>query len=150
MTAKVDDLLPNAKDYMKKLAAAEAEEASKLATQLAQAEAEKQALLDQLRKPSGVSDEEAIRRAVKIIDRAVSSGRTEVQVCRFPNQLCTDRGRAINQQESGWEKTLTGLPKEIYDLWDRHFRARDYKLKAEIVDFPGGVPGDVALTLKWG
>ena len=59
-------------------------------------------------KPSGVSDDEGIKRAVKIIERAVSNGRTEVQVDRFPNQLCTDHGRAINQQEPGWENTLTG------------------------------------------
>src|SRR5947209_6245783 len=78
----------------------------------AAAEAEKQALLDQLKKPSGVSDEEAVRRAIAIIERAVSNGRTEVQVYRFPNTLCTDKGRAINQQEPGWESTLTGVPKE--------------------------------------
>src|SRR4030095_7740754 len=117
---------------------------------LAEAEAEKRALLDQLTKPSGLSDEEAIRRAVKIIERAVSNGLTEVQVHRFPNQLCTDHGRAINQQEAGWESTLTGVPKEIYELWAKYFRSRGYKLKVEIVDFPGGVPGDVAMTLKWG
>jgi hypothetical protein len=45
---------------------------------------------------------------------------------------------------------LTGVPKEVYELWDRHFRSRGYKLKAEIVDFSGGVPGDVAFALKWG
>ena len=149
MATKIDNLLPEAKDYMKKIALAEADEASKQAQQAAQAEAEKQALLDHFKKPSGVSDEEAIRRAVKIIERAVGNGLTEVQVYRFPNQLCTDRGRAINQQEPGWEKTLTGVPKEIYDLWERHFRPRGYKLKAEIIDFPGGMPGDVAMTLKW-
>jgi hypothetical protein len=135
---------------MKKLALAEAEEASKQARKLAEAEAEKKALLDQLKKPSGLSDEEAIRRAIKIIERAVSNGKTEVQVHRFPNQLCTDRGRAINQQEPGWENTLTGVPKEIHQLWAKYFRARGYKLKVEIIDFPGGVPGDVAMTLKWG
>ena len=46
---------------MKKIALAEAEEASKQARVRAEAEAEKKALLDQLNKPSGVSDEEAIR-----------------------------------------------------------------------------------------
>jgi len=143
-------LLPSAGDYMKKLALTEAEEASKQARQHAEAEAEKQALLDRLRKPSGVSDEEAIQRAIKIIERAVANGRTEVQVHRFPNQLCTDKGRAINQQEPGWENTLTGVPKEIYQLWAKYFRARGYKLKVEIINFPGGMPGDVAMTLKWG
>jgi hypothetical protein len=150
MTTKPDELLPSASDVMKKLALAEAEEASKQARKLAEAEAEKKALLDQLKKPSGLSDEEAIRRAIKIIERAVSNGKTEVQVHRFPNQLCTDRGRAINQQEPGWENTLTGVPKEIHQLWAKYFRARGYKLKVEIIDFPGGVPGDVAMTLKWG
>ena len=149
MAGKLDDLLPSAGDFMKKLALAEAEEASKQARQLAEAEAEKKALLDHFQKPSGVSDEEGIQRAVKMIERAVSNGRTEVQVYRFPNQLCTDRGRAINQQEPGWENTLTGVPKEIYQLWAKYFRARGYKLKVEIIDFPGGMPGDVGMTLMW-
>ena len=147
---KPDELLPSANDFMKKLALAEAEEATKHARKLAEAEDEKKALLDQLTKPSGLSDEEAIQRAIKVIERAVSNGRTEVQVHRFPNQLCTDRGRAINQQEPGWENTLTGVPKEIYELWAKYFRQRGYKLKVEIVDFPGGMPGDVGMTLKWG
>src|SRR6516162_10591099 len=144
MAKKPDKLLPSAKDVQQKIALAEAEKASEEAHHRAQAEAEKKALLDQLTKPSGVSDEEAIARAVKIIERAVSNHLSEVEVHRFPNTLCTDRGRAINQQEPGWEKTLTGKPKEIYDLWDRYFRPRGYKLRVQIVDFPGGMPGDVA------
>jgi hypothetical protein len=149
MTSKPDDLLPSANDLMKKIALAEAEEASKQARLLAEMDAEKKALLDRLRGPSGVSDEEAIRRASKIIERAVSNGLTEIQVHRFPNELCTDKGRAINQQEPGWENTLTGVPKEIYEFWAKYLRPRGYKLRVEIVDFPGGVPGDVAMTLKW-
>src|SRR5207247_8320847 len=148
MATKPDEWLRTAQDFMQKLALAEGEEASKEAAKRAAAEAEKKALLDQLTKPSGLSDEEAIRRAVKIIERAVSNGKTEVQVHRFPNQLCTDKGRAINQQEPGWENTLTGVPKEIYQLWAKYFRPRGYKLKVEIIDFPGGMPGDVAMTLK--
>jgi len=150
VASKVDSLLPSAKDFMKKLALAEAEEASKEAKAQAKAEAEKKALMAQLQKPSGVSDEEGIKRAVVIIERAVKNGLTEVQVHRFPNALCTDHGRAINQQEKGWEQTLTGLPKEIYGLWDRHFRDKGYKLRCEIVDFPNGMPGDVGMTLSWG
>jgi hypothetical protein len=149
LAAGIDDLLPSAKDFMKKLALQEIEEASKQANKDKQAAAERQALLDQLKKPSGVSDEEAVRRGVKLIERAVSNGRTEVQVYRFPNSLCTDHGRAINQQEPGWETTLTGIPKEIYQLWERQFRPRGYKLKVEIIDFPGGMPGDVGMTLMW-
>src|SRR5262249_24050037 len=124
MASKPDELLPSAKDFMKKIALAEAEEASKEAAKHAAAEAEKKALLDHFTKPSGVSDEEAIRRAIKIIERAVSNGKTEVQVYRFPNELCTDKGRAINQQEPGWETTLTGVPKEIHQLWAKYFHPR--------------------------
>ena len=141
--------LPTAQQVMEKLALAEAEKASAAAKKQADAEAEKKMLLEKLTEPSGVSDEEALRRVAAIIERAVSNGLTEVQVYRFPNELCTDRGRAINQQEAGFEKTLTGLPKEMYEFWGRQLRPRGYKIKFQIVDFPGGVPGDVGITLKW-
>ena len=150
MAQDFEILLPTAKDYMKKIAEVEAEEASKAMRKHAEAEAEKKALLDQLAKPSGVSDEERIKRGIRIIERAVSNGLTEVQIFRFPNNLCTDHGRAINQQEPGWEQTLTGLPKELYQTWDKYFRPRGYRLRVQIVDFSGGVPGDVGMTLVWG
>ena len=141
--------LPTAQQVMEKLALAEAEKASATARKQSDAEAEKKMLLEKLTKPSGVSDEEALRRVAAIIERAVSNGLTEVQVYRFPNALCTDRGRAINQQESGWETTLTGLPKEMYQFWERQLRPRGYKIRVQIVDFPDGMPGDVGITLKW-
>jgi hypothetical protein len=146
---KLSKGLPTAQEVMEKLALAEAEKASIAARKHAAGEAEKRALIDKLTKPSGVSDEEALKRVATILERAVANGLTEVQVYRFPNTLCTDRGRAINQQEPGWETTLTGVPKEIYEFWDRQLRPRGYKLKVQIVDFPDGMPGDVGITLKW-
>jgi len=141
--------LPTAEEAMEKLALAEAEKASAALRKQSEAEAEKKMLLEKLTKPSGVSDEEALRRVAVIIERAVSNGLTEVQVYRFPNALCTDHGRAINQQEPGWEATLTGLPKEMYQFWERQLRPSGYKIKFQIVDFPDGMPGDVGITLKW-
>jgi hypothetical protein len=146
---KVSKALPTAQEVMEKLALAEAEKASQAARKRAADEAEKKELIDKLTKPTGVSDEEALKRVAAIVERAVANGLTEVQVYRFPNTLCTDRGRAINQQESGWEATLTGVPKEIYEFWDRQLRPLGYKLKVQIIDFPGGMPGDVGITLKW-
>jgi hypothetical protein len=134
---------------MQQIALAEAEEAKKQAHAQAEAEAEKKALIEQLRKSSGTSDEEAIRRGLEIINRAIKNRLTEVELIRFPNELCTDKGRAINQQEPGWENTLTGEPKEIYQFWDKYFRPRGYKLRVQIVDFPGGLPGDVGMTVSW-
>jgi hypothetical protein len=72
---------------MEKLALAEAEKASQAARKHALAEAEKKELLDKLTKPSGVSDEEALKRVAIIVELAVSNGLTEVQVYRFPNTL---------------------------------------------------------------
>jgi hypothetical protein len=113
------------------------------------AEAEKKALIEKFSTPSGVSDDEGLVRAAAIIKRAANNGLTEVEVMRFPNELCTDHGRAINQREPGWEKTLTGRSKELYDFWERHLKSRGYKVGFQIVDFPGGRPGDVGVTLRW-
>jgi len=145
------DLLPTAKRAMEMLAIAEGEKAEEELRQKKQAEAKKKALLEELSKSSGISEDEALKRAAAIISQAVKNGLTEVEVLRFPNALCTDRGRAINNDlEPGWEKTLTGLPKEMYEFWDRHLRPRGYKIRVGYIDFPGGVPGDIGLTLKWG
>ena len=150
MTTTIDDLLPTAADCKKRMAEAEAEKASEYMRKQAAADAEKKALLDHLQKPSGVSDEERMKRAAAIINRAVNNGLTEVMVGRFPNTLCTDHGRAINQQEPGWENTLTGLPKELYGFWKRYLQPRGYHLKFQIVDWPNGMPGDIGVTLSWG
>ena len=141
--------LPAAKDLMKQIALKEAEKASEYMRHQNAAEAEKKALIERLSKPSGVSDEEGIRRATAIIQRAAANGLTEVEVLRFLNTLCTDHGRAINNQEPGWETTLTGFPKEMYQFWQRHLRPKGYKLRFQIVDFPKGMPGDVGITLSW-
>ncbi len=146
----IEDVLPTAQDLQKRLALVETQKAAEAARQQAAEEAEKKALLEKLLKPSGVSDEEHMKRAAAIIERAVANGQTDVLVGRFPNQLCTDRGRAINQAEPGWEETLTGLPRELYDFWKKYLRPRGYRLKIQIVDFPGGMPGDIGATLSWG
>ena len=149
MTNNPDALVPSAKEVMQQIALAEAEEVNKQARAQAKAEAEKKALIEQLSKAPGTSDEEAIRRGLEIIHRAIKNRLTEVEIIRFPNELCTDKGRAINQQEPGWENTLTGVPKEIYQFWDKYFRPRGYKLRVQIVDFPGGLPGEIAMTVSW-
>jgi hypothetical protein len=151
MTATEDlAMVPSAKALMEKIALAEADKASEEMRRRASEEAEKKALIERLSKPSGLSDEEVMKKAAVIIERAAKNGLTEVQVYRFPNTLCTDRGRAINQQEPGWESTLTGIPNEIYQFWDRRLRPLGYRLRVQIIDFSGGVPGDVSMTLTWG
>ncbi len=147
--AKIDDLIPSAKEIQKQAALKEAQRADEHAKRLAAAEAEKHALIDRLSKPSGLTEDEKVELASNVIQRAVRNGLSEVQVYRFPNTLCTDRGRAINQMEKGWEKTLTGIPKEIFQLWSDYLQPRGYRIRYQIVDFPGGVPGDISITISW-
>jgi hypothetical protein len=143
-------VLPTAKDVMKQIALKEAEKASAAMHERTAADAEKHALMEKFSKPSGVSDADRMARAAAIIKRAAANGLTEVLIVRFPNELCTDRGRAINQTEPGWEKTLTGLPKELFEFFEKFLKPRGYRIAFQIVDFPGGMPGDVGVTLKWG
>jgi len=150
MPEKIDDLLPTAKEIQRQAALKEAEKADEFARHLAAAEAEKKKLIDKLSKPSGLSEDEKVKLASTVIQRAVRNGLTEVQVYRFPNSLCIDKGRAINQQEPGWEKTLTGIAKEIFQLWADYLQPRGYRIRYQIIDFPGGVPGDIGITLSWG
>ena len=107
-------------------------------------------MIDKLREPSGLTEDEKVKLAATVIQRAVRNGLTEVQVYRFPNSLCTDKGRAINQQERGWEKTLTGMAQEIYQLWFDYLKPRGYRIQYQIVDFPGGIPGDISIVIAWG
>jgi len=150
MPEKIDDLLPTAKDIQKQAALREAEKAGQHSRHLATAEAEKRKLIERLSKPSGLTEDEKVRLASTVIQRAVRNGLSEVQVYRFPNSLCTDRGRAINQMEPGWETTLTGMAKEIYQLWFDYLKPRGYRIRYQIVDFTGGVPGDIGIVIAWG
>jgi hypothetical protein len=150
MPDSIDDLIPSANQIRKEAALKEAELADQYARLAAAAEAEKRALIERLTRPSGKSEAEKVQLASTIIQRAVRNGLTEVQVYRFPNSLCTDKGRAINQQEAGWENTLTGIPKEIFQLWTDYLKPRGYRISYQIIDYPGGVPGDIAVTIAWG
>jgi len=150
MPSKIDELLPTAQEIQKQAAVQEAAKAEEHAQRLAAVEAEKRALIERLSKPSGLSEDEKVKLASTVIQRAVRNGLSEVQVYRFPNSICTDNGRAINQQEPGWEKTLRGIPLEIFQLWSDYLKPRGYRIKYQIVDFPGGMPGDISIVIAWG
>jgi hypothetical protein len=150
MPPSIDDLIPNAKQIQQEAALKEAEKADEYVRLAAAVESEKRALIERLNRPSGKSEEEKIKLASTVIQRAVRNGMSEVQVYRFPNSLCTDKGRAINQQEPGWENTLTGIPKEIFQLWADYLKPRGYGISYQIINFPGGLPGDIAITIAWG
>jgi len=80
---------------------------------------------------------------------ATEQSELEVQVMRFPAKLCTDNGRAINNGEPEWPATLQGKAKGFYDFFVERGKPQGFRLKAQIVDFPGGMPGDVGLIVSW-
>jgi CBS domain-containing protein len=82
--------------------------------------------------------------------RAAEHGQSEFMLLRFPNQLCSDHGRAINMMEPGWPATLWGEAAEIYLRWEQDLKPRGFHLAARVLDFPGGMPGDIGLFLIWG
>ncbi len=82
--------------------------------------------------------------------QAAERGQTELMLLRFPSQLCSDRGRAINAMEPNWPTTLRGEAAELYLRWEHELRPNGFRLGARVLDYPGGMPGDVGLFLVWG
>jgi hypothetical protein len=92
---------------------------------------------------------EAIERINKAVRIAAEQGRHQLQVVTFPCTFCNDGGRRINIADPEWPSTLEGFAKKAYDFFVKELRPLGYKLHAEIVSFPGGMPGDAALVLMW-
>jgi len=57
--------------------------------------------------------------------------------------------RMREQEEPGWEATLEGRPKAAYEFWHDHLRPLGFHLKAEVLEYPGGMPGDIGFFLTW-
>ena len=92
---------------------------------------------------------EAIDRINHLISVAAKQGNHQLQVLTFPSSYCSDGGRRINIADPEWPSTLEGFAKKAYDFFQKELRPLGYKLHAEIISFPGGMPGEVALVLTW-
>lgn len=117
------------------------------------AEKARQELIRSLMQPVAVTPEkiaEVKRRVLGQLRTAAAKGDKEALVMRFPNALCTDKGRALNNQEKDWPGTLVGRPLQAFEFWRDHLQPQGYGLKAMILDWPEGFPGDVGLFLTWG
>jgi hypothetical protein len=126
---------------------------SKEADRMAHADKARQDLIKSLSTPIDVTPEklqEVTKSLLYKLRKAAERGETELMVMRFPHELCTDHGRAINNAEAGWPETLTGRPRQAYELWRDHLQPAGYRLTATIVEWPGGLPGDVGFHLAWG
>jgi len=93
--------------------------------------------------------EDEIAMVRRLVMNAVKAGKLEALVYSFPSDLCTDSGRAINSGDPQWTATLQGKAKEFYNRYVQLGRPQGFKLKAMIINFPGGMPGDVGFFLNW-
>jgi CBS domain-containing protein len=81
---------------------------------------------------------------------AAEQGLKEFLLLRFPSQVCSDGGRAVNVPDPAWPATLRGEAAEIYSRWSHDLRPQGFHLSARVVDFPDGMPGDIGMFLVWG
>ena len=139
----------SAADIKRRMAEREAAKAAQELRRMREQEEKQKAVMAEFHKPPERTPEQLLHFVQQLVDHAAEAGQTEVQVYRFPNEMCSDRGRRINNSEAGWEETLEGRPKAAYEFWHDHLRPLGFHLKAEVLDYPGGMPGDIGFILTW-
>ena len=85
---------------------------------------------------------------LKVIE-AAKEGRYELEVMEFTSDFLLDGGRAINNNEKDWPKSLQGKAKNFYNLWQEHGQPVGYRLKARVNNYPRGFIGDISLLVDW-
>jgi hypothetical protein len=139
----------SATDLRRRMAEREAAKAAEEIRRMKEEEDKQKALIEEFHKPPDRTPGQLMALLTQLVDRAAERGQSEVQVYRFPNSLCTDRGRRINNSEPDWHETLEGRPKLAYEFWHEQLRPLGFGLKAQILEYPGGMPGDVGFFLTW-
>ena len=83
------------------------------------------------------------------IRHAAEQGLSELRVMTFPATYCNDGGRRINNFDPDWPVSLEGFAKKAYEYFDKELRPLDYKLSAQVLNYPNGMLGDIGIFLKW-
>ncbi|MBB5688974.1 hypothetical protein GXW77_01535 [Roseomonas alkaliterrae] len=133
------------------LFAARAAEAARRRAEAEAAEAQKKAdlLAFTERVQTYEITEEDRQRALARIRKAFEAGEKELMLVKFPSVICEDGGRRINNHLEGWQDTLPGVFHKIYEWWERELAPGGFTFSARIIDFPGGMPGDVGIFIGW-
>lgn len=92
---------------------------------------------------------DALDRVALMVRKALENGERQVLVFRFPSNWLPDRGRAIINQEEDWHAHLVGSPQRAYAYFERELKPRGFQVRAQILDWPNGMPGDVGIFLRW-
>ena len=139
----------SAADLKRRMAEREAAKAAEELRRMREQEEKQKQVMEEFHKPPERTPEQVLQLVTQLVNHAAEAGQSEVQIYRFPNELCSDRGRRINNSEAGWEATLEGRPKLAYEFWQGHLRPLGFGLKAEVLEYPGGMPGDIGFFLTW-
>ena len=139
----------SATDLRRRMAEREAAKAAEELRHLQEQQEKQKAVMEEFYKPPERTAEQVLQSVMQLVNRAAERGQSEIQVYRFPNSLCSDGGRRINNSLPDWEETLEGRPRLGYEFWRDHLRPLGFGLRAEILDYPGGMPGDVGFFLTW-
>src|SRR5499427_6759181 len=86
----------SAADLRRRMAEREAAKAAEEQRHMKEQEEKQKAVMAEFHKPPDRTPEQLIQMVMQLVNRAAERGESEVQVYRFPNQLCSDRGRRIN------------------------------------------------------
>ena len=122
-------------------------EAQKAAAQELKRRDEEKALLDTFM--AREIQPNAMERVMAAVRRAAEHGETQITVFQFPSKLCKDSGRAINSADPNWPDSLVGFPARAFEFFEKNLKPHGFRMRAEILNFPGGMPGDVGVTLHW-
>ena len=136
-------------DLKRRMAEREAAKAAEEVRHMQEQEEKQKAVMAEFHKPPERSPDQLMELVMGLVNRAAERGESEVQVYRFPNALCSDGGRRINNAEPDWHDSLEGRPKFGYEFWHDHLRPLGFGLKAEVLEYPGGKPGDIGFFLTW-
>jgi hypothetical protein len=92
---------------------------------------------------------EALDRIATLVRKTIDMGDKQALVLRFPSDWLPDQGRAITNHDKDWHTKLDGFPKRAYDFFKRELEPRGFQIRAEILNWPGGMPGEVGFFLQW-
>ncbi|OYW47745.1 MAG: hypothetical protein B7Z36_02305 [Novosphingobium sp. 12-63-9] len=92
---------------------------------------------------------DTLARLTAQVSRAATEGELAAHVYRFPSEYCTDRGRALNNEDHEWPATLQGLALAHYNILLCEFVPLGFHIGAQIVTWPMLMPGDASLILSW-
>jgi hypothetical protein len=92
---------------------------------------------------------EARARVNNAVRRAAEQGLNQIMALSFPASYCNDRGRRINNLEADWPDSLEGFAKKAYNYYVAELKPAGFRLSAQILDYPDGMPGRVGIFLSW-